>query len=376
MLKAKSSLHYLLPILMTGLVACGGNGSSTTIGAPAVIDPTVIVKTIGVVNWDENNEVEMASYAYRSIAQSTLLKIAFTNQLASLDVITNLFKVNSSRKCNISGQLTAEMSDKQCFLVDGATVVDCSDAKAVISSSAQNSLATSCQDGSTKGKYLDGFFNATEKLDLTIPQERRTSTSYSAVGKVDSLNSRGEVITDTSGKAVQIPLTDYQFKNDSFLFFFANDFEIYTDFNTVLKECVDKKYTQAIRQGIRSPKLGVQEGSYDYTEFSLLKLEALPSYSCEGDQAKAVYAYSLVANMASKKMGGGAGADTKVSWPDMNIPIGGHTSGTLTLEHKNEGDALYTVTAVFDGAGNVTITGNSTSTITVADFFALSKSAI
>jgi len=86
------------------------------------------------------------------------------------------------------------------------------------------------------------------------------------------------------------------------------------------------------------------------------------------------YDYSFTATLASAVLGGRENANTLASWPDLNIPLIGNTSGTLTLTHSNVGGD-YVMTVAFDGSGNVTITsdGGTNVTHTVAEFFALSK---
>lgn len=387
MMKKMKAVPLVLSLTVaTALVGCESNSSSTTrIGASPVISPDTINKEIEAVEWDGNNDVVMASHAYRVVSQNSMLRAVFTNQLSTLDVLINLFRLTDSRECNISGRMVAEEVPQQCYTADGSTSVDCNDDTAVISVASQLSQGVACQDGVTSGRYFDGFFNITSRNDETTANELRTSSTISAVGEINQVNASGEVIVDGEGDPVTTTLTDYIFQNDSFTFFFSNEYVSYVDFDTngpdnlvALASCTDENTTYLARQGMRSDAVAAQETTitdgYSYVEYSNLDLAAVPTYSCSGEDIETSYSYSLTTTLASVELGGGTDGKTQVSWPDLNIPLTGNTEGTMTLTHTNAGNTPYVVTVAFDGNGNVTITSaNTNSTQTVAEFFALSK---
>lgn len=373
--------------IATMLVGCEGNNSTTTIGGIPVIKPITVDKVIAPVEWDGNNDVAMASHAYRAIAQNSMLKLVFTNQLASFDILVNLFRVDSNRDCNSSGSMISTVEDNKCYLADEVTVADCNAENAAVKIGAQLSRAKECQDGIYAGQFFDGFFNVTSRTDTLTANELQTSTTISAVGKINELDSSGDIIRDEFDDPIQETVTDYLFQNENFTFFFSNEYQLYVDFDTNgpdnlldLAPCTDGNTKYAARQGMRSDAVSALEtagaNGYSYVEFSDLDLISIPVYSCSEGQITTDYTYNFTANLASAVLGGRENATT-ASWPDLNIPLVGNTSGTLTLTHSNTA-GNYVMTVAFDGAGNVTITsdGGTDATHTVADFFALSKLAV
>ena len=386
MLKTMKLASILMGLALTTLlVGCEGNSSTTSLGTIPVIVPINVDKEMAAVEWDENNDVAMASHAYRAIAQNSMLKLVFTNQLASFDILVNLFRVDSNRDCNTSGSMISTIENDICHLSDETTEVACDAETAAVKTGAQLSRALECQDGIYAGQYFDGFFNVTSRTDTLTTNELQTSTTISAIGEINKRDTAGDIVLDEFDDPIKETITDYKFQNESFTFFFSNEYQLYVDFDTNgpdnlddLAACTDENTKYAARQGMRSDAVSALEttGSdgYGYVEFSNLNLMSVPSYSCTDDVITTAYNYSFTATLASAVLGGGENANTLASWPDLNIPLIGDTSGTLTLTHANTaGD--YVMTVAFDGAGNVTITsdGGTDVTHTVADFFAVSK---
>lgn len=388
MLKTMKLAPVFLVVASTGLVGCEGNNSTTTVAGSPVITPIDVDKNIAAVEWDGNNDEAMASHAYRAIAQNSMLKLVFTNQLASFDILVNLFRVDSNRDCNISGTMVSTIENDKCYLADETTLVDCNADDAAVKTGAQLSRALACQDGVHTGQYFDGFFNVNSRTDTLTANELQTSTTISAVGEINKFDSSGAIVLDEFDDPIKETITDYTFQNDNFTFFFSNEYQLFVDFDTNgpdnlvdLAACTDENTKYAARQGMRSDAVSAMEASgtsgYGYVEFTNLNLMSVPSYSCTDDSITTAYDYSFTATLASAILGGGVDANTLVSWPDLNIPLIGHTEGTMTLTHSNSGNTPYVVTVAFDGNGNVTITSDNTnSTQTVSDFFALSNPVI
>jgi hypothetical protein len=382
------SSRYFLPLIFialaaVGLVACTGNNSSITVGLLALIDPIEVNKTIGTVEWDPNNEVEVASSAYRAISKNTLLRAVFTNKLVPFELSVDLFPLLKDRNCRISGRINFETANTQCF--DGSgTEVNCSAENAFVIVDPQLIKAVACQDGHSTGQYIDGFLKISKKTDFTTESEIRTSRTVSAIGTITKLDANGDPVLDASGETEVDERIDYLFQNELATFFFDNEYESYVDFSFERLTCGEKSYQQLEREGMRSNKLGTLEGDgthnyYLYTEYTALKLESIPTEACdEKDGLVISYDYSLSTIMANAAMGGGVNRNTAVTWPDMDISLaGGDPSGTLTLVHENE-DGEYTLTLNFNTDGFVTITSpseNSPITLSLADFLAKSATA-
>lgn len=366
--------------LVLGLIGCEGNSSTMTQGGSPVIIPIEIDKTIEALDWDQNNEALMASHAYRSITQNSMLRAVFTKELAGFDLTANLIGLSDVRNCRVSGRMIAAKTDTQCFLANGDEV-DCSNSDVVITKNTQLSQALACQDGSDAGKYLDGFFNITQTIDLTDETQKRTSTTISAVGEVAKLDENGDPVLDDKGDPAVEKLTDYLFQSEYITFFFDNEYESYVNFSADNLVCGEKSYETVDEQGMRSDEVGAQEGDgatpyYLYTRFTGLDLRSIPDESCgEEDEVVITYSNEFTATMESAAMGGGEGRKTKATWPDMVLTLAGEPMGTLTLDHENAA-GTYTVVLDFNTEGQVTITppnaANQT-TLTLTEFLSLSK---
>lgn len=366
------------------LSACSGNSSSSSSGPAAIIDPIEVDKTMAEVEWTAENYVTNASHAYRVATQNSMLRLVFTNQLAAFDALVNLLRVDSNRNCLNSGRMIAESELEKCFTdaFDGTETPCVEDS--VLRKSEQVSRALECQDGSTSGKYFDGFFSTTQTEDrLADPSVRKTSTVITALGETTQFDDDGKLIVDEHGDPIMKQLTDYLFQSDVSRFFFDHNYESYVDFSNTKLVCGDNEYITVDKQGIRSAEVGTLEGggssnTYLYTQLTNLDLQAVPVETCgEDDKQEVSYTYNLTANMANAAMGGGT-RNTLVTWPDMDINLAGIPSGTITLVHENEAGPYDTVTVNFtvDGDDNVSAIisdTNTTTTLPLAEFFALSK---
>ena len=378
MLKINNKTPVLLGLVSAlALVGCEGNSSSTSIGPSAVITPIEIDKEISPVQWDSNNDVLIASHAYRAITQNTMVKTVFTNQLSSFDLLANLFRLSDVRSCKISGRMIAETPSDECSSANGADV-SCDGQDVAVRQNTQVSRAIACQDD---GKYFDGFFNIIKTTDQREANEIRTSTTISAVGKTLKFDENGDPVLDVGGKQEFTEVKDYLFQSEFSAFFFDQAYESYVNYLSPSQdlECGPNKYTRVGVQGIRSDEVGAFEGDgttpyYLYTKFTDLNMASTPTATCNADNTQSkTYAYSFTATMESAAMGGGDNAKTQADWPDMEMSIAGIPSGILTLVHENTSPAsTYTVTLDFNTAGYVTLTP-SNSMLTLAEFLALSK---
>jgi hypothetical protein len=380
-----NSARYFLPLIFialvtVGLVACTGNNSSTGDSLLALIDPIEVNKTISPVEWDPNNEVEMASNAYRTISKNTLLKAVFTNKLVPFDLSVDLFSLLKDRNCRISGRINFETANTECFDERG-TEVDCNAGNAFTIIDSQLSEAVACQDGYLSGQYIDGFLNISKLIDFTTDDETLTSRTVSAIGTITTLDANGDPVLDESGETEVDERIDYLFQNELVIFFFDNEYESYVDFSFEQLTCGANSYQKIEREGIRSDKLGTFEGDgtnsyYPYTEYSALKLESIPTEACDEEDGLVItYKYSLSAIMANAAMGGGVDRNTQASWSDMDFSLAGKPSGKLILIHTNE-DKDYELTLDFNTEGQVTIitpSVNSPITQSLTEFLALSQ---
>jgi hypothetical protein len=371
------------------LTACSGNSSTTTSGPSQVVTPIAIDKTMTPVEWDSANYVTNASHAYRVITKNSMLEYVFTNRLAAFDTLVNLLRVDTNKNCAISGRIEATNVGDVCY-DDNEDKETCNSSP--ITENIQESQAIACQDGTVSGLYFDGFFNLTARTDLTELDEKRTSTIISAEGQAATHDANGNLMLDEFGDTILGDFTDYLFQSDISTFFFDHEYVSYVDFSTNVLDCSGTEYQTVNKQGIRSSKVGTQEGDgtdnfYLYTELTDLDLKSIPTEVCDGDKQVVTYAYSFTATMTNAAMGGTDSdtletSNTLVTWPDMDISVTKDSSGILisepsgvmTLVHENTaGD--YTVTADFNTDGQVTLTPDvgAPSTLTLSEFLELSK---
>jgi hypothetical protein len=374
----KLTAAIALASILGTLTACTGNSSSTSPGPVVVIEPIVIDKTITEVEWTADNYVTNASHAYRATTKNSMLRLVFTNQVAAFDLLINLFRVQSNRDCKISGRMITEQESEICKDSNGDIEICTNDS--VLIESIQKSQAISCQDGDTSGLFFNGFFNISSKIDLTVANEERKSTTISALGSALAYDQNGDLIVDEYGDPVLNEFINYLFQSDTATFFFDNEYESYIDFSETKLICGTKEYKQVVRQGMRSEQVGSQEGDgvnnfYLYTQFSDLQLEAIPTYTCDNttEEVSTTYAYSLSTHMASAAMGGGDNRSTQVTWADMMISLDGMPSGTLTLVHQNTDSDSVTVTVTFNDDTVMVTDGVTLVSYLLADFLALSE---
>jgi hypothetical protein len=390
MQKIISARHFLplifIALFAVGLVACNGNNSSTNDGLLGLIDPIEVNKTINPVEWDSNNAVEMASNAYRAISKNTLLRAVFTNKLVPLDLSVDLFSSLEDRDCRISGRINFETANTECF-DDRGNEVDCSAGNAFKIIDSQLSKAVACQDGYLSGQYIDGFLNISKLIDFTTEDETLTSRTISAIGTITTLDANGDPVLDVSGAAEVDEKIDYLFQNELVIFFFDNEYESYIDFSLAKLTCGANSYHRVEREGIRSDKIGTLEGDgtnsyYPYTEYTALKLESIPTESCDEEDGLVItYSYSLSATMANAAMGGGEDRNTQATWVNMDFSLAGQPSGVLFLTHEN-GGGNYELKLEFNEEGDqvmITIlspnSSNGSIILSLAEFLALSQPA-
>lgn len=402
-------------MMMTGLVACSGNNSSTTVGAPIVISPISIDKTIGAVNWDKNNEVEMASHAYRSIARNSMLAAVYSGQSAVFQSFITLVKGSRDLQCAISGSIDADESKKVCSDKDKAEV-SCtvkegekvlSNLAVKLSTTEQRAIFYRCQNGSTAGLYFNGPLKTIVTEDYLTEGTYKSSTTISAVSQVNQLNESGDFVLDVHGDFLKEPATDFLFQNDINTIVISQDYKLTTQFDNR----TDRLSTRKIEECTTSDKFVKNEDSGEmefhrgtaivtqeelstekvaalqspspqlsYTEYSNLQLTALKSnFRCEdlnsstgviNESLRFDTTYSLTTNVASKAIG----EKTVMKWERLVIPTNQKKiEGKITLTHTNADDSSYEVVVNFDAAGNLTV--NDGPQMGVQEFLDLSKAA-
>ena len=169
MLKKNHVAHFLPLALITGvamgLLGCSGNDSSLTLGPPLVIVPIEIDKTIEAVEWSENNEVEMASHAYRAVARHSMLATLYSGKSAVFSGFINIIQRAENRSCNAGGSMNVVIVDTACENssngVEECTIPDedgklVANSDAVITTKEQRAIFYQCQDGTTYGSYFNG----------------------------------------------------------------------------------------------------------------------------------------------------------------------------------------------------------------------------
>ena len=400
----KKVIAPILGLAVTaGLVGCEGNSSSTVIaGSPSVV-PTVVDKAMAPVEWDSNNEALVASHVYRSIAKNSVLLLGFTEELASVKTLLSLFRLQDNRSCFTSGSIKSEKTDDICYSDNEVTKIDCTvlddseppqrifNPDLVVKTNTQLSLAKECQDGVYSARYFDGFLNYKDKDDLGVINELRGSTSVSAIGEVPEINAQGEAVTNNDGDPQTITLTDYQYKTDSFTYFFDHEYELFVDLvNTPinLSACTSGIEQLLSQQGIRSLELGGFEekgaDGYAYNRLTNFDLTASPTHSCDGETLNRALAYTLTSTIESKAIGGGDDAKTTINWTNAYIPqefdLVNKPKGEITLVHQNPDTSDYTVTIHFDeNTGTVTLNEGEVNQVifdSAAEFLELSEPVV
>ncbi len=410
MLSMKRTPFYGVLSLALGLVACSGNDSSTVVGAPPVITPIEVDKAIAAIEWDQNNEVEMASYAYRSIARHSMLATLYSGQSAIFSSFINLVQGSRDRQCYGSGSIDAVLVEPICKNTASAvvpcTITDEVENKIVanpdvaITTTEQSAIFYQCQDGITSGSYFDGPLRVVLTDDFSVPGIYSNTTTVSALAQVSQQGENGAFVLNDDNKVVKIQATDFLMQNESTTFFMAHEYNLTTTYDTSadrltspvdITECttadetVDgilKLGTSIVTQELLATDLvaGLQEPSpqFSYTEFSNLNLLATKNnFRCEdldddagngNESLRYDTSYSLTTNVESAALG----KNTAFNWVDLVIPTDQkNVEGTITLTHTNQSSPDHIVTVLFDGQGNLSV--NSGPPMTVQEFLDKSK---
>lgn len=400
------------------LTACG-NGSSTSLGPPAIIDPITIDKTIGVVEWNQNNEVEMASHAYRAIARHSMLATLYSGKSAIFSSFINLVNGSRDRSCNISGSVDADLLERQCKNASNAdvpcTVTNTNNGKtesnplAVLQSTEQRAVFYRCQDGKASGSYFDGPLRVIVKDDSSIADVFTTTTTVSAVAEISKQDENGKFILDANDEVEKINATDFLSQSDSYAFFIGHEYNLETTYDTStgrltspvdLSECTtaDETVNGVFKQGtsivvqeamktdfVAAVQDSFPESSsgprFPYAEFTNLNLIAANNnFRCEDLNTETSVVneslrYDTTYTLSTKIESAVLGKNTQFDWADLVIPSNQEKiGGTITLTHTNPDAADYSISVLFDGLGGGTV--NSGSSMTVEEFLALSEAVI
>jgi hypothetical protein len=395
-------------ITLVGLLtACSGNDSSTSSGPAPVITPIEIDKTIVAVDWDQNNEVEMASHAYRAIARHSMLATLYSGHSVVFTSFINLVKGSRDRNCNESGSIDAELMDAECKNISDEVVsctveedaIEVANPDVVLTTVEQSSIFYQCQDGVTLGSYFNGPLRVVLKDDISVVDIYKNTSTISAVAEVSQQGENGNFLLNEDDEVIKIPATDFLMQNEVNTFFKTHEYNLVTVYDTAsdrlasrnISECttadetvegVFKQGTSIVTQEVLETGFvaGLQEPSpqFPYTEFTDLDLiAAKDNFRCEdvdgsgengNESLRFDTSYSLVTKIESKALG----ENTQFDWTDLLIPTDQKdVEGIITLTHTNQNTVNYVVTVVFDGVGGLTVNGGPQ--MTVQEFIDLSK---
>jgi hypothetical protein len=413
MLKKQSASHFLPLILIAGgaagLVACSGNSSSTTIGPPPIIDAITVDKTIAAVEWSQNNEVEMASHAYRAVARHSMLATLYSGQSTIFTSFINLVQGSRDRSCNASGSIDAVLVEPvcknaaravvPCTITDEVENKQASNPDVAITTTDQSAIFYQCQDGITSGLYFDGPLRVVLEDDFSVDGTYTNTTTVSAVAQVSQQGENGKFVLNSDDEVIKVEATDFLMQNEFNTFFMSYEYNLTTTYDTSsdrfdspdISECttadvvvegvVTKLGTSIVTSEVLETDLvaGLQEPSpqFSYTEFTDLDLIATKTnFRCEdldeniagNESLRFDTNYSLATKIESKALG----TDTQFSWTDLVIPTDQkNVEGTIVLTHTNQDASNHVVTVVFDKFGNLTV--NTGLAMTVQEFLNLSK---
>jgi hypothetical protein len=412
----KLTAAIALASILGTLTACTGNSSSTSPGPIIVIDPIEIDKTLGVVDWDQNNEVEMASHAYRAVARHSMLATLYSGRSAIFSSFINLVNGSSARNCYVSGSIDADLLEKQCQNSSdddvSCTVTNTDNGEeesnplAVLQTTEQRAVFYQCQDGLTEGLYFDGPLRVIVADDFSVDDTFTATTTISAVAEVSKQDENGDFILDANDEVEKVNATDFLYQSESYAFFIGYEYNLDVIYDTSsdrlsspsdLSECttadetVNGVFTQgtsivaqevmrtdfvaALQESYPLPSSGPQ---FPYAEFTDLDLVASnDNFRCEdlNDDTDVINeslsydtTYTLSTKIASKILG----QNTQFDWNNLVIPTDQENiEGAITLTHTNTDANDYLVSVVFDGLGGVTV--NSGSSMTVQEFLSQSE---
>mgnify|MGYP000371488432 FL=1 len=420
MLKKHLTSRLLPALLITGsasgLIACSGNDTSSTFTPTVVIDPIEVDKTIDPLDWDQNNEVEIASHAYRAVARHSMLATLYSGRSAIFSSFINLVNGSRVRDCNISGSIDADELDRQCQNVSDeevpCTVTNTDNGEeesnplAVFQSKEQRAVFYRCQDGATEGLYFDGPLRVIVDDDYSVSDIYTATTTISAVAEISKQDENGDFILDDNDEVEKVNATDFLYQNESYAFFIGYEYNLDIIYDTSsdrltfpidLSECttadktVDGVFIQgtlivtqeimrtdfvaALQESYPLPSSGPQ---FPYTEFTDLDLVASnDNFRCEdlnddtdviNESLRYDTTYTLSTKIASKILG----QNTQLDWSDLVIPSDQENiEGTITLTHTNTDANDYLISVVFDGLGGVTVNGGPS--MSVDDFLSQSE---
>jgi len=413
MFKAMKLTPMFLAIAITGLAGCEGNSSTTTLGGSPVITPINVDKNISALDWDQNNEVEMASHAYRAIVRNSMLATVYSGHSAVFKSFISLVQGSRDLQCNVSGSIDASLAksvctdensaEVSCTLEEGENTV--SNPAVKITSTEQSAIFYQCQNGVISGEYFNGPLKIEVTDDFSIANTYTTTSKISAVAQVNQQDEKGNFVFNNDDEVIKVQATDFLLQNEFNTFLISHDYDLRTQYDTSsdrlttrgLSECTIEDVFEAVtgsdelvfkpgtsivtEEAITSPLVAaLQEPSpqLSYTEYSNLNLSAINSnFRCEdlGDSNEIVNeslrydtTYSLVTNLESKSLG----ENTLLNWTGLVIPADQRNiGGTITLTHTNLDDSSYVVSIVFDGEGNLTV--NSGLSMTVQELLDKSK---
>jgi hypothetical protein len=389
------------------LAGCSGNSSSTTSGPAPIIEPIEVDKEIAVVDWDQNNEVEMASYAYRGIARHSMLATLYSGHSAVFTSFINLVKGSRDRNCNVSGSIDAVLMDAECKNISDEVVsctveedgVEVANPDVVLTTTEQSSIFYQCQDGVTSGSYFNGPLRVVLQDDVSVEDIYKNTTTISAVAEVSAQGEDGKFLLNEDGEVIKEPATDFLMQNEINTFFMAHEYNLVTTYDiasdrltsrdisdcTTADETVDgvfKQGTSIVIQEVLETGFvaGLQEPSpqFPYTEFTDLDLiAAKDNFRCEdvdgnGDNGNESLRFDTNYSLATKIESKALGENTQFDWTDLLIPTDQKdVEGIITLTHTNQDAVNYVVTVIFDGNGGLTVNGGPQ--MTVQEFIDLSK---
>ena len=379
------------------LLACNGNDTTTTQLKSLFVTPTQVDKEIVNIGWTPGDEDVMASYAYRAVANNSIMAAIYSGQPSVLTAFINLAKTSAISKCNVSGSKTAEQVAKICYnsaTIDAANEVPCfinGEANGAVKKdiSAQKSQFFQCQNGITQGEYFDGALVLETTNDSSVIDRYTEQSKFSALGQKNKIEN-GKLVLDTNDQPVKVDINDFQFQNESYTLFFSNEYTLEKTFNTDidrfvgLEACTERDILENTNTGTKTklgtskvlteklalPSSGNKWGvfqqpepiAYEYSEFEGFELEATPTYSCEDvdgvSTLKLTRSYELknadsrTATISSKTLG----TDNTLSWTGLKFTTDVNTNerqahGILTIAHTNPAPNNTTpviVTADFD----------------------------
>jgi len=418
MLKTMKLVTAFMGLAITAmLVGCEGNSSTTSLRTVPVIVPITVDKEIAAVDWDQNNEVVMASHAYRAIARNSMLATVYSGQSAIFKSFISIITGSRDSQCDVSGSIDAVLASSvctdendaevSCTIEDGEDIITNPAVK--ITNTEQSAIFYQCQNvlytGVYSGRYLNGPLRVVVTDDFSVANVYTNTSKISAVAQVSQQDENGKFVLNDDDEVIKVQATDFLLQDEYNTFLISHDYDLQVQYDTrsdrltsrSISECTTEDKTEAVpgsdelvfkpgtsivtEEKISSDQVAaLQEPTpqLSYTEYTDLNLVAVKSnFRCEdlnddtvivNESLRYDTAYNLMVNLESKALG----ENTVLSWTDLVIPTNQkNIEGTITLTHTNVGASLHVVTVVFDGIGNLTV--NSGPQMTVQEFLDKSK---